>query len=64
MFSNPRCEIAVNPRHGVYAVNGDDTVSLKYDDGGTATFIIQTNCRGTDRLVGPDYGGETLTLTH
>jgi hypothetical protein len=63
MFSNPRCEIAVMPRHGAFTVNFDDTVTLNYDDGTSATLFTQTNCAGTDQLVITDYG-VTFTATH
>ena len=62
-FTTPHCAIATVPKHGKYTVNGDDTLTLTYDDGSVATLITQTNCRGTDRIAGDDYG-VSLILTH
>jgi hypothetical protein len=65
LFATPfACKIAVRQRHGLYSVNGDDTVTLTYDEGDTAMLITQTNCAGTDRLGGTDYGTALLYLEH
>jgi hypothetical protein len=58
LYATPfHCSIAIAPKNGRFTYTPDGTqITITYDDGNTATFALQTNCAGDNRLVGSDYG--------